>query len=74
MSKPAQQKFEETKQEPFREVTDFLAKINLEKYVKKFIGNGIEDLETILELSDTHLDALGIPLGHKLKVLKQIKV
>ena len=51
-----------------------MAKINLEKYVKKFIGNGIEDLETILELSDTHLDALGIPLGHKLKVLKQIKV
>jgi len=51
-----------------------LAKINLEKYAKKFIENGIEDLETILELSDTHLDALGIPLGHKLKVLKQIKV
>lgn len=39
----------------------------------KFTENGIEDLETILELNDTHLDALGIPLGYKLKVLKRIK-
>ena len=35
--------------------------------------NGIEDEETILELNDTHLDALGVPLGHKLKMLKRIK-
>ena len=62
------------KNNPFAEVTDFLSKINLEKYSSKFIQNGIEDLETILELSDTHLDALGIPLGHKLKILKQSKV
>ena len=61
-------------QQQFHEVTDFLTKINLEKYTAKFIENGIEDLETILELSDTHLGALGVPLGHKLKILKQIKV
>ena len=36
--------------------------------------NGIEDLETILELNDSHLDALGIPLGYKLKILKRIKI
>jgi hypothetical protein len=29
----------------------------------KFTDNGIEDMETILELNDTHLDALSIPLG-----------
>lgn len=30
-------------------------------------------METILELNDTHLDALSIPLGYKLKILKKIK-
>jgi hypothetical protein len=39
----------------------------------KFEENGIEDLETILELNDTHLDAMEIPLGYKLKILKKIK-
>ena len=45
----------------------------MEKYQAKFVENGIEDLETILELNDTHLDSLGVPLGYKLKVLKRIK-
>ena len=34
---------------------------------------GIEDLETILELNDQYLDALEIPMGYKLKILKKIK-
>ena len=47
--------------------------IALEKYKDRFIENGIEDEETILELNDEHLDALTVPLGHKLKILKRIK-
>ena len=39
----------------------------------KFTENGVEDLETILELNDSHIDAIGIPLGYKLKILKRIK-
>ena len=39
----------------------------------KFITNGIEDLETILELQDDHVSQMGIPLGHKLKIIKKIK-
>lgn len=39
----------------------------------KFVENGIEDLETILELNDVYLDALEIPMGYKLKILKRIK-
>lgn len=35
--------------------------------------NGIEDLETILEIGDMHLDAMEIPMGYKLKILKKIK-
>ena len=37
------------------------------------IDNGIEDLETILELEDDHVSQMGIPLGHKLKIIKKIK-
>ena len=55
------------------EVMQFLSAIQLSKYYPKFVENGIEDLETILELNDSHLDALGVPLGYKLKVLKRIK-
>ena len=35
--------------------------------------NGVEDLETILELKDEHVEQMGIPLGHKLKIVKKIK-
>ena len=47
--------------------------IGLLKYQSKFYENGIEDLETILELNDAHLNAIGVPLGYKLKILKRIK-
>ena len=52
---------------------EFLSQIKLEKYEDKFIENGVEDLETILELRDEHIEQIGIPLGHKLKIMKKIK-
>ena len=55
------------------EVTAFLADIKLDKYKENFISNGVEDLETILELKDEHIEQMGIPLGHKLKIVKKIK-
>lgn len=33
----------------------------------------MEDLETILELDDKHLEQMSVPLGHKLKIMKRIK-
>ena len=33
----------------------------------------MEDLETILELDDKHLEQMGVPMGHKLKLVKRIK-
>jgi hypothetical protein len=33
----------------------------------------VEDLETILELDDKHLEQMGVPMGHKLKLVKRIK-
>jgi hypothetical protein len=43
------------------------------KYKDIFIENGIEDLETILEMDDKHLKQLSVPMGHKLKIMKRIK-
>lgn len=50
-----------------------MSDIKLEKYFDKFMENGVEDLETILELKDEHVEQMGIPLGHKLKIVKKIK-
>lgn len=58
----------------YAEIDQFLGSIGLGKYKERFIENGIEDEETILELNDEHLDALTVPLGHKLKMLKRIKM
>ena len=43
------------------------------RYREVFLDNGVEDLETILELDDKHLEQMSIPMGHKLKILKRIK-
>lgn len=47
--------------------------IKLDKYFDRMIDNGIEDMETILELKDEHVQEMGVPLGHKLKMVKRIK-
>lgn len=57
----------------YPEVHTFLETVSLIKYNQRFIENGIEDLETILELKDGDLDFMKVPLGHKLKILKLIK-
>ena len=57
----------------FGEVKDFLSSIKLDKYFEKMVDNGIEDMETILELQDEHIGQMGVPLGHKLKMMKRIK-
>ena len=57
----------------YKEINEFLCGIKMEKYREVFIENGIEDKETILELNESHLEQLGLPLGHKLKIMKKIK-
>ena len=52
---------------------EFLTPIALTKYKDVFIDNGVEDLETILELDEKHLELMNVPLGHKLKIMKRIK-
>jgi len=45
----------------------------LEKYENKLTDLGIWNCEDLKSLSESDLDSLGIPLGHKLKLLKKIK-
>ena len=54
-------------------MTNFLSAIKLDKYLDKFLQNGVEDIETVLELNDEHFEAMGVPMGHKLKIMKHIK-
>lgn len=55
------------------EVDKFLMSIKMEKYSQLFLDNGIEDLEILEELSEIHLEQLGLPLGHRIKILKKIR-
>ena len=61
----------ETKSEPikFPEVVKFLEGIGMIKYYSMFVNNGFEDLDTILELHDEDFAVMGMPLGHKIKIL-----
>ena len=57
----------------FSEIVKFFDDIGLPKYSQVFIDNGIEDVETLVELQEEHLEMMKIPLGHKLKIMKRIR-
>ena len=42
------------------------------QYAELFAANAI-DREALLELTDEHLKELGLPLGHRVKLLKAIR-
>lgn len=58
---------------PQDEVLDFLNSCGMDRYHKTFIENGIEEFDILMELTEGHLNNMGIPLGHRLKILKKIK-
>ncbi len=43
------------------------------RYRIVFLDNGVEDLETILEMDEKHLEQMSVSLGHKVKIMKKIK-
>ena len=56
-----------------QDVVKFFEDLSLPKYAAIFVENGIEDLETISQLQEDHLEMMKIPLGHKLKIMKKIR-
>ena len=54
------------------EVASFLSSIHLEKYIETFIERNLNTLDKILDVPECEFR--DFPLGHKLKILKQIKL
>src|SRR5215208_6080619 len=55
------------------EVAAWLRTLGLERYEPAFRDNAI-DADVLPELTDEHLKELGLPLGHRLKLLKAVAV
>ena len=55
------------------EVAVWLRNLGLEHYEAVFRDNAI-DADVLPELTDEHLKELGLPLGHRLKLLKAVAV
>ena len=49
-----------------------MSSIHLEKYEQTFIDRNLNTLDQILDAPESELKDL--PLGHKLKIIKQIKI
>jgi len=54
-------------------VKAFLESCGLEKHYETLVANGVEEMEIMLELTEEHLANLGLPLGHRIKLLKRIR-
>jgi class 3 adenylate cyclase/tetratricopeptide (TPR) repeat protein len=54
-----------------QQIADWLGKLGLEQYAKRFAENGI-DVGVLPELKDEDFDRLGVLLGHRRKMLRGI--
>src|ERR1700687_1360344 len=57
--------------EPMQQIADWLEKLGLGQYALRFAENGI-DLSILRHLSDQDLKDIGVPLGHRRKMLAAI--
>mmetsp|Transcript_33016 Transcript_33016/g.58102 ORF Transcript_33016/g.58102 Transcript_33016/m.58102 type:complete len:483 (-) Transcript_33016:32-1480(-) len=55
------------------EVLNFLKEIGLERYWDSFREAQVTDIEVLYELTDEHLTSIGLPIGHRIKLLKRIR-
>lgn len=55
------------------EVTNFLKDLGLERYSPAFIQGGFADIRSAVELTEAQLTALGVALGHRIKILKRLR-
>ena len=54
------------------DIGDWLARLGVSQYEASFRENAI-DAEVLRELTNEHLKDLGVPLGHRLKMLRSIR-
>ncbi|CAK7242895.1 MAG: hypothetical protein STHCBS139747_004398 [Sporothrix thermara] len=51
---------------------EVLEELNLSQYYESFIDQGFDTWETILDITESDLDAMGVKLGHRRKLQRRI--
>jgi SAM domain (Sterile alpha motif) len=55
-----------------QQIADWLKKLGMSEYAERFAEERIE-IDVLSELTDQDLERLGIPLGHRRRMLKAIR-
>src|SRR5947208_1478330 len=54
------------------ELRDIFAKLGISHYLYDFLEQGFDTWETILDITESDFDALGVKLGHRRKLQRKI--
>jgi len=55
-----------------QEISDWLRKLGMSEYAQRFAENSIDDVNVLRHLTDQDLKDIGVPLGHRRKMLAAI--
>jgi class 3 adenylate cyclase/predicted ATPase len=53
-------------------ITEWLASLGMSEYAQRFADNRIDDVSILRDLTDQDLNGIGVPLGHRRKMLRAI--
>ena len=53
-------------------ISEWLASLGMSEYAERFADNRIDDVSVLRELTDQDLKDIGVPLGHRRKMLRAI--
>src|SRR5215471_276112 len=55
-----------------QQIADWLRKLGMSEYAQLFADNSIDDVSILRDLTDQDLKDVGVPLGHRRKMLRSI--
>ena len=55
-----------------QQIADWLKKLGMSEYAQLFADNSIDDVSILRDLTDQDLKDVGVPLGHRRKMLRAI--
>ena len=50
-----------------------MLKIGMEQYCDAVIENGIDEIDILMEVTEKHLEEIGIRVGHRIRMLREIR-
>ncbi|TQS35763.1 hypothetical protein Golomagni_03806 [Golovinomyces magnicellulatus] len=56
------------------ELEDILTELGLTQYLEDFIEQGFDSWQTVLDITESDFDALGVKLGHRRKIQRKIAI